>query len=128
MKHERKFLWLIPAELSLLVNSAIVFSVSLNLDWVRTRAAGGGFTQFPLWLRALYLVMTLLALFLMKLLWRYASKDLTVGEIRTCKILALIFIMSTFLQLISRSADERWNAIPALIIAGAFYQLSRQSS
>ena len=128
MNWKRYPLWLIPALLSLLFNSAIVFSVVLNLDWVRTRAAGGQFTDFPLWLRTIYLGMTFLMAFILKKLWDYSSAKLIQRQISTARAIGLLFAISTVFQLISRSLDERWNAIPAAIIAYSFLRIARQSS
>ena len=44
--------YLIPLSLiSLIYNIVILLSVTLNLDWVRTRAAGGQYTTFPIGVR-----------------------------------------------------------------------------
>lgn len=111
---------LLLARLSLLYNSLILASVTLDLDWVRTRAAGGNFDHFPLTIRALYAVQTCFTLFL---IW-YVTR----ASQRWAKILTFVFAFSTLLQLISRSPDERWNAIPAALIAVAFARQSKERS
>lgn len=117
---------LIPLSLiSLIYNAIVLISVALNLDWVRTRAAGGQFQSFPNTVRLLYLIMTLAMIYLMPLLWVNRNKVLSVKDAKSSKILGYVFIVSTFFQLISRSNDERWNAIPALILAFTFIKLSQ---
>lgn len=118
----RTLIWL--AELSLVYNSLVLISVALNLDWVRTRAAGGQFQTFPTTVRLLYALMTFLMLYLMPLLWVNREKTLPKKEAKLARVISYAFILSTVLQVISRSADERWNAIPAMILALAFWQLS----
>jgi hypothetical protein len=65
--------------------------------------------------------------FLLIFLWDLVNGTITVARKKTARILALIFFISTFTQLISRSELERWNAIPALIIAYTFWVLSRNT-
>ena len=115
------------AQLSLLANSLILISVTLNLEWVRTRAAGGQFSDFPVLIRVVYFVMFVLMIALMVWLWNNRSTHLSSGGIRLVKFLAVLFSISTVFQLISRSPDERWNAIPAMILALTFFQLAKQN-
>lgn len=113
------------AELSLFYNVIILISVALNLDWVRTRAAGGQFETFPGTVRWLYFLMTLTMLYLMPLLWSNRDKNLPAKDAKLARLISYAFFVSTLFQLVSKSMDERWNAIPALIIAFAFMQLSK---
>ena len=56
---------LIPLSiLSLVYNVAILFSVTLNLHWVRTRAAGGQYKDFPIGIRIVYLIIAVIMIFL----------------------------------------------------------------
>lgn len=116
----------LAAEISLLYNILILISVALNLDWVRTRAAGGQFETFPGTVRWLYLLMTLTMLYLMPLLWSNRARSLPEKDAKLARWISYAFFVSTFFQLISKSSDERWNAIPAIIIAFAFLQLSKK--
>ena len=113
---------------SLLYNFAVLLSVTLNLDWVRTRAAGGQYETFPLTLRIIYFVMAAFMITLAVWLWDHKDQDLDLGSKRLAKILAFTFGVSTFFQLISKSPDEQWNAIPAIILAITFLMLSRNNS
>ena len=110
---------------ALLFNLAILISVTLDLDWVRTRAAGGQFDQFPIAIRVIYLVMALGTIYLIWFLWRLRDRLFLANHRRLVRGLGILFVLSTFTQLISRSADERFNAIPAAIIAIAFLRASR---
>jgi hypothetical protein len=124
----QKIRWMISfAELSLFYNAIILISVTLNLHWATSRAAGGQYESFPVLIRIIYLLMTVLTLTLMKWLWRNRSGILSGKGKRLSTWLAFIFAFSTFLQLISRSSDERWNAIPASILALTFLNLSKKN-
>ena len=113
-------IWLAAGEISLLFNLVLLISVVMNYDWVRTRAAGGGFDDFPTGIRAIYFAMTVFMFFLM-----FYLRDLHLGSMkgnrpRAARWITYLFLLSALTQLISRSPDERWNAIPALIIALSF--------
>jgi uncharacterized membrane protein len=114
---------ILAAELSLTYNIILLFSVSLNYDWVRTRAAGGGFDSFPMSIRIIYFFMAAFMGALMFWLWDKRSGINTIREYGFATALAVLFSISTVMQLISRSSDERWNAIPAAILAITFWAL-----
>ena len=119
--------FLIPLSLlSLLYNSVILISVVFNMDWVRTRAAGGQYETFPISLRFIYFLMTIFMIFIAFLLWNHRDAHMDPNGPRTARIIGYTFFISTFFQLASRSSDERWNAIPALILAITFILLSRR--
>lgn len=122
----RRFL-LIAASFSLIFNIIILFLVVLNNDWVKTRAAGGQFTDFPLAIRFVYFIMALLTISLLIWLWRVKNKTLTQGQQKFAQYVSYLFFVSTVFQLISRSPDERWNAIPAITIAITLLQIQRTS-
>lgn len=98
----------------------IVGLVVLNVDWALPRAAGGQFEIFPNWLRVLY--MGNFALLSIQL-FAYVKKRLTL-----IRIFFWISLLSTFVNLISRSPLERWNALPAGIAAFALWRASRKIS
>ena len=119
--------YLIPLSiLSLIFNAAILFSVTLNLDWVRSRAAGGQFKEFPIGVRFLDFLMAVFMVFLIGMLWNHREKPMDPKGPTVTRIVGYTFFLSMFFQLISRSADERWNAIPAAILAVTFIFLSRR--
>lgn len=118
---------LIPLSIaSLLYNIIILTSVTLNLDWVRTRAAGGQFKEFPIGVRFLDFLMVVFMVFLIGMLWNHREKPMDAKGPTVTRIVGYTFFLSMFFQLISRSADERWNAIPAAILAVTFIFLSRR--
>ena len=118
---------LIPLSLiSLFYNIVILTSVTLNLNWVRTGAAGGQFKEFPIGVRALDLLMVVFMVFLIGMLWNHREKQMDPKGPTVTRIVGYTFFLSMFFQLISRSTDERWNAIPAAILAVTFIFLSRR--
>ena len=118
---------LIPLSiLSLAYNFAILISVTLNFDWVRTRAAGGQYKDFPIGIRIIYLSMAFIMIFLIGMIWNHRENPMNAKGPITTRVLGFIFVLSSVAQLISRSTSERWNAIPALIIAFTFTLLSKR--
>ena len=102
---------------SLIWNIYLVVGVILNQSYALTRAAGGQYESFPTGIRVAYLV-TLAILFYQALLfftkvnrpeWIY-------------KAFFFLGIASVLVNAISRSNNERWNAIPAAVIAYGFYR------
>ncbi len=119
-----KRIWL--AQLALVYNLMILFSVVLNLSWVETRAAGGQYTDFPISIRILYFFMSIGTAILIFYLRKLTSKRVTSQDIKFARYLGWLFIVSTILQLISRSPNEQLNAIPAAVIATTFLLISRR--
>jgi hypothetical protein len=121
--------YLIPLSIiSLIYNAAILFSVTLNLDWVRTRAAGGQYETFPIGIRFVDFLMGVFMLFLIAMLWNHREKPMDEKGPMVTRIIGYTFFISMFFQIASRSMDERWNAIPAGILAVTFIALSRRES
>lgn len=114
---------ILAAGLSLTYNIILLFSVSMNYDWVRTRAAGGEFDSFPISIRIAYFFMAAFMGALMFWLWDKRNGINTIRGYRFATVLAVLFSISTVMQLISQSSDERWNAIPAAILAITFWVL-----
>lgn len=98
------------------------------MEWVRTRAAGGQYETFPIGIRIVYFVMASFMGTLIFWLWDHRNQVLDAPSKRLARIFSYTFLISTALQLVSRSADERWNAIPASILAITFWVLSRRDS
>ena len=121
--------YLIPLSIiSLIYNAAILFSVTLNLDWVRTRAAGGQYETFPIGIRFVDFLMGIFMLFLIAMLWNRREKPMDEKGPMVTRIIGYTFFISMFFQIASRSMDERWNAIAAGILAVTFIALSRRES
>ena len=119
---------ILAAELSPTYNIILLFSVSLNYGWVRSRAVGGGFDSFPMSIRIIYFFMAVFMGALMFWVWDKRNGITTVRGIRFATFLALLFSISAVMQLISRSSDERWNAIPAAILVIAFWVLRTKNN
>ena len=118
---------LVPLSLlSLLYNVVILISVTLNLDWARTRASGGQFKEFPIGVRFVYLLMAIFMSFLIGMLLNHRDKPMDAKGPMITRIIGYKFFLSMFFQLISRSANERWNAIPAAILAVTSIFISRR--
>ena len=111
------------AELSLLYNIVLLLSVTMNYKWATTRAAGGQFDSFPISIRILYFFMATFMGALMFWVWDKREGISTLRSQRLSNALAILFSLSTLMQLISRSSDERWNAIPAIILAITFHKI-----
>ena len=114
------------AQLSLIFNVALLLSVVADLNWSHSRAAGGQYTHFPIGIRVIYLGMTFGMVFLIGLLWNHRKNPLNSGGVRLTRVLGFVFVLSSMMQLISRSANERLNVIPAGILAFTFFALSRR--
>ena len=112
------------AEVSLLYNCALLLSVTLNLAWAKPRAAGGQFETFPIGIRIIYLGMFVGMIFLMFFLWRHRIHPLDSVGVQLSRIVGYVFSASTLVQLISRSSQERFNALPAAVIALTFLLLA----
>lgn len=108
---------------SLLYNFFLLISVTLNLDWAHSRAAGGQFDSFPIYLRVVYFFMSVLTMTLLFWLWDNRSGLVSQRSRKVGRLLGFLFSVSTLLQLISQSPNERWNAIPALVLAITFFRL-----
>ena len=118
---------LIPLSLiSLLYNIVILLSVTLNLDWVRTRAAGGQYTTFPIGIRFVDFLMAVFMVFLIVMLWKHREMPMDEKGPTVTRVIGYTFFISMFFQIASRSMDERWNAIPAGILAVTFIFISRR--
>lgn len=119
--------YLIPLSLiSLIYNIVILLSVTLNLDWVRTRAAGGQYKDFPIGVRFVDLLMAIFMVFLIGMLWNHREKPMDEKGPTVSRVIGYTFFISMFFQIASRSMDERWNAIPAGILAVTFILISRR--
>lgn len=119
--------YLMPLSLiSLLYNIVILLSVTLNLDWVRTRAAGGQYTTFPIGIRFVDFLMAIFMVFLVGMLWKHRELPMDEKGPTVTRVIGYTFFISMFFQVASRSMDERWNAIPAGILAVTFILISRR--
>ena len=101
--------------LSFAWNAFLLIGVVLNLDFVHTRAAGGQFTDFPTGIRVAYVLQIALVAYqvwIFKLIFHSDS----VKPNWIPKLFFTLGIIGILANAASRSANERWNVIPAAII------------
>ena len=115
-------IWLLKSTLSVSYawSIALILGVIFNFDYAFSRAAGGQFESFPMHIRATYLLNLALILFGLYS-WFRKIKGMKVKPYWIISFFFYINCLSVILQLISRSPNERWNAIPAMVIAYSFY-------
>ena len=122
-----------------LVLSAVIFSfawniflligVILNSSFAYTRAVGGQFTDFPILVRVIYIILLTLVVYqawIFKLI--YKTEPIKFEGLPTYFV--IVGVISILLNAASRSENERWNVIPAAIITWAFwyYGVKREKS
>ena len=110
-------------------NVFLLIGVVLNLDFVHTRAAGGQFTDFPTGIRVAYVLQLALVAYqvwIFKLIFHSDS----VKPNWIPKLFFTLGIIGILANAASRSANERWNVIPAAIITWSFwyYGIKREKS
>ena len=126
MKKQVFNILLFPA---LVINFYLVFSGALNIKSMLPRIAGGGYDSLPIGLRLIYLGFSVF------MIWQllYANRLVNMPTpwssrtYRSVGALIALSIFSALLNAVSRSPVERWNAIPALMVALGFYILRRNS-
>ena len=104
-------------------NIFLVIGVIANQSYAFTRAAGGQFDNFPTALRIAYLINLAIVIYQMELIFRKVPRREVI-----IKIFFALSLMSVLVNAISRSPQERWNAIPAALIAFAFYGEMKKSN
>lgn len=110
--------------LSMAWNLALVLGVVFNQSFALTRAAGGQFESFPTAIRAAFIVTAALLIVEYRTLlnlWGHRS----INPPWLPRLFLIISLISALVNAISRSSAERWNAIPALVIAYGFWTATR---
>ena len=101
-------------------NVILLIGVILNTGFAQTRAAGGQFTDFPVGIRVIYLLelaFVAYQVWIFKIIFHsYPVKPKWLP-----RLFFYIGILAVVVNAISRSANERWNVIPAAIITWAFW-------
>ena len=101
-------------------NLFLLVGVVLNLDFAETRAAGGQFNDFPVALRVVYLFQAVVVGYQVWIFKKiFHSESIKLKWLP--KFFFIVGIIGIFLNAASRSSDERWNVIPALVITWAFW-------
>jgi hypothetical protein len=108
-------------------NLVLVVAAIFNAHWVLTRVDGGQFKSLPPGLRFANLGFTVLTLWVMVFAWRLwkSGGARTKNDLLWAKLVVIMYTLSTLINAISKSPDERINAIPAAIVLGGFILLRR---
>lgn len=103
----------------------LVVGVVLGADYALTRAAGGQFDSFPTFLRFLYLI-NIAVIVWQVIVYSRLLQNKVIKPLWTLKVFVIVGILGTLANGVSRSADERWNAIPMLITTVTFWNYKKQ--
>jgi hypothetical protein len=103
----------------------LVLGVVLGADYALSRAAGGQFDSFPTYLRFLYLLNTAVIVWQVIVYLRLLQSKV-IKPVWTLKVFVILGALGTLANAASRSADERWNAIPMLITTIVFWNYKKQ--
>jgi hypothetical protein len=106
--------------LSFAWNLLLLIGVVLNLEFVRTRAAGGQFTDFPTAVRIVYLFQTALVVYQVRI-FMIVFRKRKIGLDWLPRVFVVIGMLGVLVNAVSRSANERWNVIPGAIITWSFW-------
>jgi hypothetical protein len=106
--------------LSFAWNAFLLIGVVLNLDFVHTRAAGGQFIEFPTEIRVVYFLQLALVIYQVWIFKLIFHSD-PVKPNWIPKLFFTLGILGILANAASRSANERWNVIPAAIITWSFW-------
>ena len=106
--------------LSFAWNAFLLIGVVLNLGFVHTRAAGGQFTDFPMGIRIIYVLQLALVAYQVWIFKLIFHSD-PVKPNWIPKLFFTLGILGILANAASRSANERWNVIPAAIITWSFW-------
>ena len=107
--------------ISLIWNIYLVVGVILNQSYALTRAAGGQYQTFPTGIRVAYLLTLAILTYQVLLFFTNVRRPPWIY-----KVFFFLGIASLLVNAISRSSNERWNAIPAAVIAYGFYSAIKQ--
>lgn len=116
--------WFYLALTSLVWDVIVTGSVALNLTWVKKIAAGGQYETFPSNVRITYLTTVLFALWAITVIWKLKDK-FDQSQNKFVWVIMVLYFLSAIAQLTSKSGAERFNLIPALLIAFGFNALRR---
>jgi hypothetical protein len=103
----------------------LVIGVVLDADYALTRAAGGQFDSFPMYLRFLYLINLAVIVWQVAVFLRLVQNKV-VKPNWTLRVFVIVGALGTLANGISRSANERWNVIPLLITTLTFWNYQRK--
>ena len=107
-------------------NLYLVGGVMLGAPYALDRAAGGQFEVFPAYLRIIYILNFALIAYQVVVFTRF-SYGIAVKSRWIVKAFVILGALGILANAASRSANERWNVIPAFIITFAFYRILKST-
>jgi hypothetical protein len=108
-------------------NIYLVSGVMLGATYALDRAAGGQFEVFPPSIRIIYIVNLAVILYQVFIFNRFVFNK-TIKPQWIVKAFVTIGVLGILANAASRSANERWNVIPAGIITYAFFKILKTVS
>jgi hypothetical protein len=108
-------------------NLYLVGGVMLGASFALDRAAGGQFEVFPTYIRVIYILNFALIVYQVMIFGRY-EYGLAIKPKWIVKAFVILGILGILANAASRSVDERWNVIPAIIITFAFYRILKSDT
>jgi len=121
----KRIIWL-AVTVSLVFNASLLLASTANAHWVLSHVAGGQYKSLPVTIRLSNFVVALFSLYLIYFSHLLVERNGSWSK-RTLilsRAVTILFVLSAIVNAMSRSANEQWNAIPALIIAVGIYRLS----
>lgn len=103
----------------------LVMGVVFDADYALTRAAGGQFDSFPMYLRFLYLINLAVIVWQVSVFLQLIQNKVVKPD-WTLRIFVIVGALGTLANGISRSAYERWNVIPLSITTLTFWNYHRK--
>ena len=108
-------------------NLYLVGGVILGASFALDRAAGGQFEVFPTYIRVIYILNFALIVYQVMIFGRY-EYGLAIKPKWVVKAFVILGVLGILANAASRSVDERWNVIPAIIITFAFYRILKSDT
>ena len=108
-------------------NLYLVGGVILGASFALDRAAGGQFEVFPTYIRVIYILNFALIVYQVMIFGRY-EYGLAIKPKWIVKAFVILGVLGILANAASRSVDERWNVIPAIIIIFAFYRILKSDT
>ena len=108
-------------------NLYLVGGVMLGASFALDRAAGGQFEVFPFYIRIIYILNFALIVYQVMLFGRY-EYGIAIKPKWIVKAFVILGVLGILANAASRSANERWNVIPAFVITAAFYGIMKSQS
>jgi hypothetical protein len=108
-------------------NLYLVGGVMLGASYALDRAAGGQFEVFPSYIRVIYILNFALIAYQVVIFTRF-SYGIAIKPRWIVKAFVILGALGILANGASRSVNERWNVIPALIITFAFYRILKSDT